>query len=91
MENENEEILEKLRDVKNTAEKDISASEEDKNEVVQNVKYYGTIELTRRDDGEKESFELYTVEIYDYEKAESFYIRSVGVTHADTSGNACVL
>ena len=38
MENENEEILEKLRDVKNTAEKDISESEEDKNEVVQNVK-----------------------------------------------------
>lgn len=70
MENENEEILEKLRDVKNTAEKDISESEEDKNEVVQNVKYYGTIELTRRDDGEKESFELYTVEIYDYEKDE---------------------
>ena len=67
---ENEEILEKLRDVKNTAEKDISESEEDKNEVVQNVKYYGTIELTRRDDGEKESFELYTVEIYDYEKDE---------------------
>lgn len=70
MENENEEILEKLRDVKNTAEKDISESEEDKNEVVQNVKYYGTIELTRRDDREKESFELYTVEIYDYEKDE---------------------
>ena len=67
---ENEEILEKLRDVKNTVEKDISESEEDKNEVVQNVKYYGTIELTRRDDGEKESFELYTVEIYDYKTDE---------------------
>lgn len=70
MERENEDVLEKMKNVKTTVEKDISESEENNNEVVQNVKYYGTIELTRRDDGEKESFELYTVEIYDYEKDE---------------------
>ena len=61
-------MLEKLREVKQTAEEDLikNSNTEDKSEVVQNVKHYGNIELTRRDNGEKDSFELYKVEIYDY-------------------------
>lgn len=68
MNKEKEEMLEKLREVKQTAEEDLikNSNTEDKSEVVQNVKHYGNIELTRRDNGEKDSFELYKVEIYDY-------------------------
>ena len=40
MERENEDVLEKMKNVKTTVEKDISESEENNNEVVQNVKYY---------------------------------------------------
>lgn len=64
------EIIDKLRQVKQTAEKDLSDSEETKSEVVQNVNYYGTITLQRREEEKSDNFELYTVEVYDYETDE---------------------
>lgn len=74
MNKEKEEMLERLRNVKQTAEEDLLQYKDDEkkveNEFVQDVKYYGNIELTRKDNGEKVSFEVYTVEIYDYNKDE---------------------
>lgn len=67
MNTEREEILEKLRNVKQTATQDLAKTDENKSEVVQNVNYLGTIELQRRDGEEADSFELYTVEVYDYD------------------------
>ena len=67
---EEEKIIEQLKQVKQTAQKDLSDSEDTKNEVVQNVNYYGTITLQRRDGEESDNFELYTVEVYDYETDE---------------------
>ena len=43
-----EEMLEKLRQVKNNANKDLEGKEEYKNSVAQNVTYYGTIELVNK-------------------------------------------
>ena len=62
-----EEMLEKLRQVKQTATRDLSKTDENKSEVVQNVNYLGIIKLTRRDGGAPDQFELYTVEVYDYD------------------------
>lgn len=70
MNTEREEILEKLRNVKQTATQDLAKTDENKSEVVQNVNYLGTIELQRRDGEEPDSFELYTVEVYDYDTDE---------------------
>ncbi len=67
MNKEKEEVLVKLRDVKNTATEDILKSGDRQNEVVQNVKYYGNVKLKRRDSKEIDSMELYIVEIYDYQ------------------------
>lgn len=67
MNTEREEILENLRNVKQTATHDLAKTDENKSEVVQNVNYLGTIELQRRDGEEADSFELYTVEVYDYD------------------------
>ena len=67
---EEEKIIEQLKQVRQTAQKDLSDSEDTKNEVVQNVNYYGTITLQRRDGEESDNFELYTVEVYDYETDE---------------------
>lgn len=66
-----EEMLEKLRQVKNNANKDLEGKEEYKNSVAQNVTYYGTIELVNKVNKEVEQHELYTVEIYNYETEET--------------------
>ena len=70
MDNMKEEILEKLRQVRDTADQNLKNQEGYESSVVQNVIYYGTIELTNKETGEKEQHELYTVEIYDYETEE---------------------
>ena len=62
-----EEMLEKLRQVKNTASQNLKEQEGYENSVVQNVNYYGIIELFNKETNKKEQHELYTVEIYDYE------------------------
>lgn len=67
MNKEKEEILEKLRNVKQTATQDLAKTDENKSEVVQNVNYFGIVELQRRDGEEADKFELYTVEVYDYD------------------------
>ena len=67
---EEEKIIEQLKQVRQTAQKDLSDSEDTKKEVVQNVNYYGTITLQRRDGEKSDNFELYTVEVYDYETDE---------------------
>ena len=67
---EEEKIIEQLKQVRQTAQKDLSDSEDTKNEVVQNVNYYGTITLQRRVGEECDKFELNTVEVYDYETDE---------------------
>ena len=68
MDNMKEEILEKLRQVRDTAYQNLKNQEGYENSVVQNVIYYGPIELINKETGEKEQHELYTVEIYDYEE-----------------------
>ena len=70
MNKEKEEILKKLRQVRDTASKDLEEQEGYEKSVVQNVRYYGTIELTNKETKEAEQHELYTVEIYDYETEE---------------------
>lgn len=70
MNTEREEILGKLRNVKETATQDLAKTDVNKSEVVQNVNYLGTIELQRRDGEEADKFELYTVEVYDYDTDE---------------------
>ena len=70
MNKEKEEILKKLRQVRDTASKDLKEQEGYEKSVVQNVRYYGTIELTNKETKEVEQHELYTVEIYDYETEE---------------------
>ena len=70
MNDKKKEILDNLKQVKEAAIKDIDDKEEYKSSVIQNVFYYGTIELENKETGEKEQHELYTVEIYDYETEE---------------------
>ena len=67
MERNKEEMLTKLREIKEQAGKDLKKQEGYETSNVQNVRYYGNVELINKETGEPETFELFTVEVYDYE------------------------
>lgn len=65
MNKEKEEMLEKLRNVKQTAEIDLQEKPGYENYEVRNVKYYGKVELINKRTGEKEGFDLHVIEVAD--------------------------
>lgn len=65
MNKEKEEMLEKLREIKQTAELDLQEKPGYENYEVKNVKYYGKVELMNKRTGEKESFDLHVIEVAD--------------------------
>lgn len=60
-----EEILQQLREVKQTARVDLQEKSGYENYKVKNVKYYGKVELVNKITGEKESFDLHVIEAAD--------------------------
>lgn len=60
-----EEMLKKLKIVKQTAQLDLQGKPGYENYEVKNVKYYGKVELVNKMTGEKESFDLHVIEAAD--------------------------
>lgn len=60
-----EEILQQLREVKQTAWSDLQGKPGYENYEVKNVKYYGKVELVNKMTGEKDSFDLHIIEAAD--------------------------
>lgn len=67
MEENKEEIMKKMQQVRSEATNDLR-EEGSSTSKVQNVKFYGKVALVRKEGGEPVEFDLYTVEEYDYEK-----------------------
>ena len=65
MDKKKEEMLEKLRKVKQTAEIDLQEKPGYENYEVRTVKYYGKVELINKRTGEKEGFDLHVIEVAD--------------------------
>lgn len=65
-----EEMLERLREVKQTAQSDLQDKPGYENYEVKNVKYYGKVELVNKLTGKKDSFDLHTIEVADKEIGE---------------------
>lgn len=65
-----EEMLQKLREVKQTAQLDLQEKPGYENYEVKNVKYYGKVELVNKITGKKESFDLHVIEVAENETAE---------------------
>ena len=67
MNKKDEEILEQLKELKQKAEIELEAKPGYENYRVKNVKYYGKVNLVKRETGNIESFDLHVIEVADQE------------------------
>ena len=63
MNKKEEEVLKQLRAIKQRAEIDLQIKPGYENYEVKNVKYYGKVNLTKKETGEQESFDLHIIEV----------------------------
>ena len=72
MNKNDEEVLKQLRELRQKAKMDLETKPGYENYEVKNVKYYGKVNLVRRETGTLESFDLHVIEVADKENKTGY-------------------